>query len=332
MTEKITTEMKLLQVKRRPEMKKVAPYLIGGGGFLRFGLNFLRIDELKQMNWNPDSVADGLNRLSELERIGEHCYPVYSREECRRDPGKKQVNLIHFPGSRPELPFVVLCAGGGYTCVCSAGEAYPVARILNELGYTAFVLNYRTGGSALLSRPLDDLAAALRFLRANRKTFGLQSEEYMVCGFSAGGHLTALWGTENHGFAHYGLPSPKALIPLYPPVSPILWGDPGKDRQTGAFYRILFGAGTDASILSDYDVLSHIGRDYPPTYLVCCRDDGTVSCENALCLQETLKARGIPTMLEAGEHGGHGFGEGRGTDVAGWIHRAVSFAENPTGT
>ena len=31
--------------------------------------------------------------------------------------------------------------------------------------------------------------------------------------------------------------------------------------------------------------------------------------------------------MRMGEKGGHGFGEGRGTDAEGWIERAIEFYE-----
>ena len=49
-----------------------------------------------------------------------------------------------------------------------------------------------------------------------QRTLGANGERYIVCGFSAGGNLTALWGTKNHGYAAYGLPKPEALFPIYP--------------------------------------------------------------------------------------------------------------------
>jgi hypothetical protein len=46
-------------------------------------------------------------------------------------------------------------------------EAFPSARRLNELGYSALVLHYRAGAYAGREKPLDDLACAVRYILNN---------------------------------------------------------------------------------------------------------------------------------------------------------------------
>lgn len=45
-------------------------------------------------------------------------------------------------------------------------------------------------------------------------------------------------------------------------------------------------------------------------------------------LNDALEKNGVRCVLEQGETGEHGFGDGRGTSVEGWIDRAVSFTES----
>lgn len=323
----VTKEMRFRKVKHIPTLKEASPYLIGGVGLMKHAVDFMKIEDFGKMNWNVESIVDGLNYLIELEQTGSHLFPVYSREECRADHSKKPVNLLHFPAKKTGKPFVVLCAGGAYMSVCSAAEGYPVAKVFNELGYPAFVLNYRVGGSDLMPKPLDDLAAALRYIRSRAEEFHVDPDRYIVCGFSAGGNLTALWGTENHGYKTYGLPAPEALFPIYPAVSPKLWGA-SDNKAVAAFQKTMFGKDPSDEILREYDALEHIGADYPPSYIVCCRDDDTVPPVNSEALKKVLDGLRIPAVLEIGEHGGHGFGEGRGTGAEGWIERAAAFAES----
>ena len=110
---------------------------------------------------------------------------------------------MHFPaadrGRAKGHPWIMVCPGGAYINVCSISEGYPVAKKFNELGYDVFVATYRTGLYDVMPKPLDDLAACIRYVRGHRERFGVNGERYIVCGFSAGGNLTALWGTKNHG-------------------------------------------------------------------------------------------------------------------------------------
>ena len=66
---------------------------------------------------------------------------------------------------------------------------------------------------------LEDLAAAWKFIQRSQSAFGLAAEDYIVGGFSAGGHLSAMWGTANLGARSYGLPDPKLLLLGYPLIT-----------------------------------------------------------------------------------------------------------------
>ncbi|HHV10827.1 MAG TPA: alpha/beta hydrolase [Clostridiales bacterium] len=327
----ITSKTLVKDIKKIPELKEAIPYFISGGGLATQMISYASLDNLeKNAGWNAESTLNGIKRLIEVAKAGNYLYPVYSQEESQGGPKKKDVNIIYFPPKKAiapndkSRPFVMVCAGGAYTAVCSMVEAYPVAAKLNELGYPAFVLTYRTGGKGLLPKPLDDLAAAIKYVIKHADQFKIDPKHYIVCGFSAGGNLTSLWGTENHGFATYGLPKPKAMFPVYPAVSNRLFN---KDKSANTFCETMLGKNYSEEKLREYNVDEHVGRDYPPCYIVCCKDDPVVPSKNSERLKEVLEEKGIPVRLEEGEKGGHGFGEGRGTDVEGWIERAVAFCE-----
>lgn len=101
-----------------------------------------------------------------------------------------------------------------------------------------FVLTYRVGEIGILPKPLEDLAAALRFIGRHSKEFSLNPDNYAVGGFSAGGNLITMWGTENAGYKAYGLPRPTALFPVYPVVDIKALEEHEKDRE---FIKIMLG-------------------------------------------------------------------------------------------
>lgn len=274
--------------------------------------------------WNAVSMAAGIGRLCEAAQQGQVMYDVYTEEECMDDEEKKEVKIWHLPAKKSgNTPFMIVIAGGAYHSVCSMVEAFPPAAKLNELGYTVFILNYRVGSRRVMPKPLDDLAAAYRYICSCKKQFCLETEEYVVCGFSAGGNLTSLWGTEKYGYAKYHLPKPKAVFPVYAVISSRLMFEESREE----FLKTLAGEGelADASVLDVPDLMT---KNYPPAYIVHCRDDSVVPVENSILLKELLDERHIPARLELGEKGGHSFGDGRGTDADGWIGRAVTFLES----
>ena len=67
----VNTQMQFRKVKRIPVLKSLAPYLIGGSGLMKHAVDFMKIEDFNKMNWNVESIADGLNYLNELE------YPTF---------------------------------------------------------------------------------------------------------------------------------------------------------------------------------------------------------------------------------------------------------------
>ncbi len=279
-----------------------------------------------QPTWDVGSMMSGLSRLSELSAEGEILHQVYDPETCEAEIDKADVCIWHMKGKKQkdDKPFIVCIAGGAYTCVCSMVEAFPTAARFNELGYTVFVLTYRVNQDPLLPKPLEDLAMALKHILTNKDKYGLSSEEYIVNGYSAGGNLTTLWGTESKGYGYYGLPKPKAILPIYPCISSEYLFEEGAEW----FLTMMHGKGYDNNRIVEYDIPNILTKDYPPAYIVHAKDDMVVSAINSVKLKELLEHRDIPVELELVAKGGHGFGDGSGTDAHGWPERAIEFIEN----
>lgn len=326
----ITTKTSMAKLAKIKELKPMKDYFVFMPSFLG---KLMRMASFESLNagsptWNAESMAYGARHLAKVaSENSDYLIDVYSNEEIKKDKSLKDVKLVHFPGEEGK-PFAVVCAGGGYTCVCSVVEGFPVAARLNELGYNVFVLNYRVGNDKVFPKPMDDLAAAISLIIKNAEKYKVDKEHYIVSGFSAGGNLCSEWGTDNHGFAHYGLPKPDALFPVYPYCGFFL-NDSGENAEFHrTFHNTMLGKEhTDADKM-DYDVFANMSDNYPPCYIVACRDDDTVPVEQSIALAKALEARSIPCILDLGEKGGHGFGDGRGTDVEGWVDRAVEFWRN----
>jgi pectinesterase len=64
-----------------------------------------------------------------------------------------------------------------------------------DRGYVAATISYRLSGEAAFPAAIHDCKAAVRFLRANAKRYGIDPAHISAIGHSAGGHLTALLAT-----------------------------------------------------------------------------------------------------------------------------------------
>lgn len=278
-------------------------------------------------------ILPAIGRIYEvMEEKSQVIYDVYPKEEWEKEPDKEQVKLIHMPGD-PDKPFILVCPGGGYAREWVLVEGYPIAEQLNRMGYSAFILIYRTGQKKLLPKPLNDIAAALKFLAAHKNEFQIRMAGYAVSGFSAGGHLAAVWGTKEKGYAAYGLSKPGALFLGYPSISTVQFlKDMGRasDTEKAAAVKYLERiAGEDFTkeALAEYSVEYLMDQEYPPCYLVHSKDDPVVNIEASYLMEEQLKLLNVPHIVRFMEQGGHSFGLGNGTELESWLSDAVRFWE-----
>ena len=195
---------------------------------------------------------------------------------------------------------MVVAPGGAFHFLMVDHEGYDMARWLTERGITAFVLKYRLGRTPDADADLNDfrtelqarmaasrkagtegpiteemrqLAAedgrqAMRWVRENAASYGLDPTKIGIGGFSAGGAVT-LGATMQFDAAS----RPDFSVPVYPP------------------YRDLA-----------------VPADPPPMFLIISDDDGSVSSVAAARLYIAWHEAGAPIEFHAYGNGGHGWG------------------------
>ncbi len=93
-----------------------------------------------------------------------------------------------------KLPAVLMIFGGGWRSG-NRTMHYPMASALAAKGYVVITADYRLSTEALYPAAVTDLKTALKWMRANAKTYQINDDKIAVWGFSAGGQLAALIGT-----------------------------------------------------------------------------------------------------------------------------------------
>jgi acetyl esterase/lipase len=91
------------------------------------------------------------------------------------------------------LPLVIWIHGGGWQSGDKSNRA-QATRLLCR-GYAVAAVNYRLSGTDVFPAQINDIKAAIRYLRANSPAYGLDGSRFAAFGSSAGGHLAALAGT-----------------------------------------------------------------------------------------------------------------------------------------
>jgi acetyl esterase/lipase len=99
------------------------------------------------------------------------------------------------PQGRGTGTAVIVCPGGGYAHLSMDKEGDQVARWLNSLGVTAFVLKYRLGPKYHHPVELGDAQRAIRTVRSKAAEYRVLPDRIGIMGFSAGGHLASTAGT-----------------------------------------------------------------------------------------------------------------------------------------
>lgn len=89
------------------------------------------------------------------------------------------------------LPSLVYVHGGGWASGDKA-EFAPTAAWMASRGYTGICINYRLIADAIWPAQIDDVKAAVRWVRANGKKLRAARAQIGMVGSSAGGHLAAL--------------------------------------------------------------------------------------------------------------------------------------------
>ncbi|MEK4059976.1 MULTISPECIES: alpha/beta hydrolase [unclassified Paenibacillus] len=232
---------------------------------------------------------------------------------------------------------VIILPGGAY-CERAAHEGEPVARWLNGLGVSAFVLDYRVSPYRHPA-PLLDAQRAIRYVRLHAAEWGIDPERVGILGFSAGGHLASTAGTHfDQGDSGAEDPvermssRPDFMILCYPVIN---LGSSGHIRSRT---NLLGSDPSEEEILLLSNELQ-VSPDTPPAFLWHTSDDPGVRVEHSLHFAGALSRHGVPFELHSFMTGLHGLGlaedhpEARAWPglCAAWLKRRGIFTETVAG-
>ena len=104
---------------------------------------------------------------------------------------------ILIPEPMRKRTVVVYVPGGGFV-MAAKESALNLRTYVAEAGFAVASVEYRTIRDGATYRDgVDDIKAAIRYLRANAATYGIDADAVAVWGESAGGYLAAMVGVTN---------------------------------------------------------------------------------------------------------------------------------------
>ena len=104
------------------------------------------------------------------------------------------LNLFVPDGDAP-APLMVLVHGGGFIMNdCESRQAELMYQYFRDHGYACATVNYRLAQEEPFPGAVQDVKAAVRFLRANAGEYGYNADNIIIWGESAGGYLSIMAG------------------------------------------------------------------------------------------------------------------------------------------
>jgi acetyl esterase/lipase len=217
------------------------------------------------------------------------------------------------------VPAVIWIHGGGWVGGSkSAGRETSICRTLAENGYAAFSINYQLArdttkpdanpGDPAVAWPQNiyDCKSALRYIRKEAATFGVDPARIAVSGGSAGAHLALVLGLsgDDEALNKGGLYTDQSnkvscIIDFYGPTvitdAKRIAKFTGKDDKE-----------TEANVLAASPIL-HVKKDSPPVLVAHGTKDGTCDISYSRNLVEKMKEVGTQHEYIEVEGAGHSF-------------------------
>ena len=223
---------------------------------------------------------------------------------------------LYGPGVDAPAPLVVYIHGGAFR----AGDKaeHPPLEYLAE-GYALAAINYRLSQHALFPAQIEDCKAAVRWLRAHAKEYGLDPRRVAVGGSSAGGHLAAMVGTAHHVKAfdvgeHLDVSSRvQAVLDYFGPTD-FLQMDahrpPGgmvHDTPDSPESQLVGGPiQENPDRVARANPITYVTAGAPPFLIVHGDRDPLVPHHQSVLLATALEKAGVPVTFYTVEGGGHG--------------------------
>jgi len=221
--------------------------------------------------------------------------------------------LSFFPANgEGRHPAAIVFPGGGYHVLGWNKEGTEIANWLNSLGFSAFVLLYRTDDR---DGALADAQRAMGLIRRDAEKYGVDPTRIGVIGFSAGANLAVRLSTNWRKRMYERVDEaddlscrPDFMLPIYP------WDLRLRVRQRK-------GGAKSMEIAAGYP----IDAETPPSFTVQAVDD-FCEVETAVALDFALRKAGVQSVARIYPNGGHGYGLrrlGKATDI--WSCEAASW-------
>lgn len=208
-----------------------------------------------------------------------------------------KVDIFRPANTSSPVPGVLFLPGGGWRNCDRAALAERYGFPLAKLGYVCVNGEYRVMDEAPWPAQIHDVKAAIRWVRANSGSLGIEPSRIVLAGKSAGGQLALLAaGTPNveefeGSIGNPGVSSEVAAVVGSAPVSNVADMAERRDLEP------LFGPNPSAAFLKAISPITYADESYPPTLIFHGTSDTRVHHHETMRFCEKLEKAGVPVDL-----------------------------------
>lgn len=210
-------------------------------------------------------------------------------------------------------PVAVFVHGGGWEHGDAGPSSHlsPVESGLVGRGFVVASVNYRLAPQYLWPAQIEDVKCAIRYLRANAGSYGIDTTRIGVWGSSAGGHLVSMLGTAGpsagYDVGQY-LDQSSAVQAVVDEWGPADLTAPGWGPSASQVITQVFGVtpGQASSVLRAASPVTYVAANDPPFLIIQGAADSTVPASQSQEFAAALQSAGVPETLVMVQNAGHG--------------------------
>ncbi len=211
----------------------------------------------------------------------------------------------YVPEGDGPFPAAIVVHGGGFSKGDKQTGVPPVLDALTEADFAWFTINYRMVPQFRYPAPLEDVEAAIRYVRSHAKEYKVDPNKIALIGPSAGGYLVSMVGARNKPDARV-----NAVVSFFGPHD--FEGRYTERKEVPDTDRAFLGIQElnphAMQILHEATCIAHVAPGMPPYLLIHGTKDPQVPYEQSPKMCEKMKAAGDRCEVFTVEGGGHGLG------------------------
>lgn len=223
---------------------------------------------------------------------------------------KCSICMPKFREENEKYPLLIWVCGGAFK-VMDKDVWWPQWMEFARGGCIIAGVEYRTSNEAVFPAALQDVKAAVRYLKANASLYAIDKNRVFVAGESAGGALASLAGVTGSQYDTGAYPeqdsSVRGVIDFYGVVDMTAQAiQSGSNDTFGAEDQFLGVEGDHDALKKAASAISYISPDTPPFLIFHGEQDDLVSTSQSDTLYDRLQDAGVRADYYILEQEGHG--------------------------